>query len=76
MTRRSSSVERTADQGAERMRRKASMRRTIPEAIFEQVARRSDHIALRTGERSLTYAELGHVIAAAAQCSASTPNSQ
>jgi acyl-coenzyme A synthetase/AMP-(fatty) acid ligase len=42
------------------------MRRTIPEAISQQVARRSDHIALRTGERSLTYAELGHVIAAAA----------
>lgn len=53
-------------------------RLTIPEAISRQVARRGNHIALRTGERSLTYAELGRAIAAAAhhRSLARTPTSE
>ena len=39
---------------------------TIPESISRQVTQRSGHIAIRTGERSLTYAELGRAIASAA----------
>lgn len=37
---------------------------TIPSAITPQIARRTDHVALRQGELTLTYQQLGHAVAA------------
>jgi acyl-coenzyme A synthetase/AMP-(fatty) acid ligase/acyl carrier protein len=37
---------------------------TIPSAVAIQISRRLDHVALRQGQRALTYRQLGHAIAA------------